>query len=102
MGLVDGLALVLSGRGREAGPGLERTLQAASVLGARPTEMAARALRAEISGDASDLPDPSTVVASVAEAVVLRAHVVLGNEAARRPLGAAARMLIAPGLLFGI
>jgi hypothetical protein len=57
---------------------------------------------AEISSDPSRLPDPPAVASSLAESLVLRAHVALGNEAALEPLRRAARALAAPGLVVGV
>jgi class 3 adenylate cyclase len=102
MGLLGALALVLAGRRTEAGPWAERSVHAARVLGARPTEIGALALLAEIRGDGSSLPDPPAVTGSVAESLVLRAHVALGHDAAQEPLHRAARALAAPGLLLGL
>jgi tetratricopeptide (TPR) repeat protein len=102
MGVLCALGLVLSGRGDEAGPWAERAIGAARVLQARPTEVAARAVLTEISGDPTGLPEPPAVASSVAEALVLRAHAALGNEAAREALRRAAESLVAPGLLAGI
>ena len=102
MGLLGALALVLSGRSAEAGPWAERSVNAARVLEARPTEIGALALLAEIRGDASCLPDPPAVAGSVAEILVLRAHVAVGNAAAQEALLGAARALAAPGLLLGL
>jgi hypothetical protein len=99
MGVLCALALVLSGSTEEARSWAERAVRAARVLGARPTELAARSLLAEICGDGSDLPAPPVVAASVAESLLLRAHAALGSEAARQGLGRAAQVLVAPGLL---
>src|SRR5262249_10128085 len=99
MGVLCALALVLSGSTEEARSWAERAVRAARVLGARPTELAARSLLAEIGGDDSDLPAPPVVAASVAESLRLRAHAALGSEAARQGLGRAAQVLVAPGLL---
>jgi class 3 adenylate cyclase/tetratricopeptide (TPR) repeat protein len=102
IGMLCALGLVLAGRAPEAGPWAERAMRASRVLESRPTEVAASALRAEISGDPSGLPAPPAVASSLAESLVLRAHVALGNEAARDPLRRAARSLAAPGLLIGL
>ena len=101
-GLVGALGLVLSGRADEATPWAERALRAARVLGARPTEVAAQALLAEISRRDADLPPPPAVAGSVAETLVLRAHASLGRSDARQALQRAADSLVAPGLLLGL
>jgi hypothetical protein len=99
LGVLGALARVLSGSAEEARPWAERALRAARVIGAGPMELAARALLAEIGGDDADLPAPPAVASSVAECLLLRAHAVLGNDAARQALTRAARSLAAPGLL---
>ena len=83
-------------------PWAERSVNAARVLEARPTEIGALALLAEIRGDASGLPDPPAVASSVAETLVLRAHVALGRDELRPVLRRAADGLVAPGLLVGL
>ena len=70
--------------------------------GARPTQMGAQALLAEIDGDDSELPDPPVVAASIAETLVLRAHVALGRAAMRPALHRASVALAAPGLVLGV
>jgi class 3 adenylate cyclase/tetratricopeptide (TPR) repeat protein len=102
MGLLCALSLVLTGRRDEAAPWAERALGAATVLGSRPTEIAALALLAEINEDASELPDPPAVASSIAETLVLRAHVALGRHDLRPFLRRAAEGLVAPGLLLGL
>jgi tetratricopeptide (TPR) repeat protein len=101
-GLVCALGLVVSGRPGEAVRWAQRALGAARILGARPTEVAAQALLAEISGRESDLPAPPAVAGSIAETLVLRAHVALGRADARPALQRAADALAAPGLLLGL
>jgi class 3 adenylate cyclase/tetratricopeptide (TPR) repeat protein len=102
MGMLCALCLVLSGCPEEARPWAERSVRAARVLEARPTEVAAVALLAEITGDASALPPAPAVASSVAEALVLRAHAASGDGEARQSLQRAAQSLVAPGLLIGI
>ena len=102
MGLFFALGLVVAGRRAEARPWAERALGAARKLGARPTQMAALALLAEINGDDSELPDPPVVASSVAETLVLRAHVALGRTDVRPALQRAAGALAAPGLLLRV
>jgi class 3 adenylate cyclase len=102
MGVLCALALVLCGDAERARSWAERAARAARVIGARPIELAARALLAEIDGDGSDLPGPPAVAASVAESLLLRAHVAVGNQSAREALMLAARTLVAPGLLAGV
>jgi class 3 adenylate cyclase/tetratricopeptide (TPR) repeat protein len=102
VGVLSAFALLLAGRTAEAGTWAERAVGAARVLEARPTEIAALALLAEINGDPTDLPAPPIVASSVAESLLLRAHVALGNAEAREPLQRAVRSLVAPGLLIGL
>ncbi len=102
MGLLCSMSFVLAGRHTEAVPWAERALSAANVLGVRPTRIAALALLAEISRDASELPDPPAVASSVSEILVLRAHVALGRDELRPVLRRAADGLVAPGLLVGL
>jgi hypothetical protein len=102
MGVLCALALVLLHKPEEAAPWAERAVRAARVLGARPIEVAGRALLAEITGDDSDLPEQPAAASSVAESLVLRAHAVLGNEIARQELRRAAQTLVAPGLLSAV
>jgi class 3 adenylate cyclase/tetratricopeptide (TPR) repeat protein len=102
MGMLCALCLVLSGCPEEARPWAEKSLRAARVLEARPTEVAAVALLAEITGDSSALPDAPAVASSVAEALVLRAHAASGDPSARLSLQRAAQSLVAPGLLIGL
>ena len=100
--LLGALGLVLSGRPTDAGPWAERALRAARTLEARPTEVAAQALLAEIRQREVDLPPAPIVAGSVAETLVLRAHTVLGRSGARPALQRAANALVAPGLLLGL
>ncbi len=100
--LLGALGLVLSGRAGDAGPWAQRALQAARTLDARPTEVAAQALLAEIRQQERDLPPAPVVAGSVAETLVLRAHAVLGRPDARAALQRAADALVSPGLLLGL
>jgi hypothetical protein len=102
MGMLCAFGLVLSGRPDDARPWAEKSVRAARVLEARPTEVAALALLAEITGDASALPAAPAVASSVAEALVLRAHAASGDASARQSLQQASQLLVAPGLLIGI
>jgi hypothetical protein len=98
-GALDALILVLAGRLEEARPWAERAQSAAVVLGAKPAEMVASALLAEISGDRSLLPAASSRATSVADTVVLRGHAVLGDPDAGDAVRHAAKALAVPGLL---
>ena len=101
--LLGALGLVLSGRDERGRPrGRERALRAARILEARPTEVAAQALLAEIRQREADLPPAPAVAGSVAETLVLRAHAALGRSDARQALQRAADSLVAPGLLLGL
>jgi hypothetical protein len=102
VGILSAFALLLAGRTAEAATRAERAVGAARSLEARPAEIAALALLAEINGDPTGLPAPPVVASSVAESLLLRAHVALGNAEAREPLERAARSLVAPGLLIGL
>ncbi|HUY21604.1 MAG TPA: adenylate/guanylate cyclase domain-containing protein [Acidimicrobiales bacterium] len=101
-GLLNGLALVLAGRATEARPCVELAADAARALGAGPTAAAAAALLAEITGDVGVLPRAPASAGSVSDAVVLRAHAVLGDADAARALRRAAQDLAVPGLLLGL
>jgi hypothetical protein len=102
MSVLCAVALVVSGSTEEARPWAERAARAARVLNAWPIELAARSLLGEIRGDDSELPEPPAAASSVAEALLLRAHASLGNEAARQALVQASDLLVAPGLLTGL
>lgn len=101
-GVMTGLALVVSGRPDEARPWVERAQRAARLLGAAPVERAAIAVRAEIEGDAESLPVPGSESLSIGEALVLRAHAAMGDEACLDRLLRVVGPLAAPGLLTGI
>jgi class 3 adenylate cyclase/tetratricopeptide (TPR) repeat protein len=100
--VVYALALVLSGRGQEARPWVERAAGAALALNATATAKAARALWAEITGDLSDLPPAPGTVDSFAGALVLRARAAHGDAAASEVLGRASRALAMPGLVLAL
>lgn len=101
-GVLRALGLILAGRRDESRPWAERALAAARRLDARPAAAAAAALVAELDEDPSGLPDPPVVAGSISEALVLRAHAVLGDGSAREALQRAAAALAAPGLLGGV
>jgi len=101
-GALDALTLVLAGRPDEARPWAERAASAARVLEARPAEVVAAALLAEIDRDPSALPELPVGDYSAADAIVLRAHAVLGDEGALVQLREAAKFLAMPGLLSGV
>ena len=93
------LALVLGGRAGEARPWVERAAAAARVLNAPATARATDALRAELSGDTSALPPPSSVAQSVTDILVLRAYAALGDDGAVAALSTATREMGMPGLM---
>jgi class 3 adenylate cyclase len=101
-GVLRALGLILTGRLDAARPWAERAAVAARRLDARPAAVAAAALVAEIDKDATGLPAPPVVAGSISEALVLRAHAVLGDQAAYEALRRAAASLATPGLLAGI
>jgi hypothetical protein len=96
------VALVLAGRLTEARPLVERAAAAARALNARPVEVAAAALWAEIAGDTTGLPPPSTTPGGVADVLVLRAYAAVGDETAADTLRRATATLAMPGLMLGI
>jgi tetratricopeptide (TPR) repeat protein len=100
-GLLNGLALVLVGRGADALPWIDRAAQAARALEASPTAVAAAALRAEITGETDGLAPAPKSATSVSEALVLRAHAASGDPAATEALRRCAQRLAMPGLLLG-
>jgi hypothetical protein len=102
LGVFCAAALVMAGAAEEARPLAERAVRAARVLDARPIELAARSVLAEIGGDEPDLPPPPVIASSVAESLLLRAHAASGNDEARQSLLRAAQVLVAPGLLTGL
>jgi tetratricopeptide (TPR) repeat protein len=99
--IVYALALVLGGNPDAAGPLIERAGAAAHALRAGPTAIAAAALRAEITGDTSALPDVADSVGGVADALVVRARAVHGDAVAVEMLRAASRALAMPVLALG-
>ncbi len=99
--MLNGLTLILGGRGDDALPFVERALEAGQALRAPPALAAAAALAAEVTG-AGDLPPRPASVASIAEALVVRAHAAAGDAAALESLRRGARTLAAPGLLLGL
>jgi class 3 adenylate cyclase/tetratricopeptide (TPR) repeat protein len=101
-GVLNGLALVLAGRGAEALPCVERAAAAAQALHALPAAAAATALRAEITGTAAGLAAAPEAAAGVSEALLLRAHVVTGDTRAAAALRRSATVLAMPGLLLGL
>ena len=91
-GVLSGLALVLDGRGADALPWVERTIESARALDAPPAGAAAAALRAEITGDVTGLPPAPASAGSVEEALILRAHAAPGRHLGpRRPAPVRAR-----------
>jgi hypothetical protein len=101
-GVFYAIGLVLAGRGSEALPWVERSGRAARALDAAPASTVAIALRAEITGDIADLPEPPAEPASVSDVLVLRAHAVRGDPSASAALHRAVTRLAMPGLAAGI
>ena len=98
--IVEGLMLVLAGRGEEAERSLQRVRRGGERVDSRSTVLAAEALLAEVSGDVAGLPaDPP---AGLAGAFVLRARARAGDEGAGARLRSVAVELAAPGLLEGL
>ena len=93
------LALVLAGRPDEALPWVERTANAARVLNARTAGEAAAALRAEITGNADDLPPRPDAARGLTDMLVLRAHAALGDPSALAILREATEYMAMPGLM---
>jgi tetratricopeptide (TPR) repeat protein len=102
VGVLNGLALVLAGRGPEALPWVERAAEAARALDAPPAAAAAAALRAEIAGTTAGLPPAPASVSSISEALLLRAYAVQGAPDAGAALRRGAHALAMPGLLLGL
>jgi len=102
VGVWPGLALVLVGRPADASPLIQRAAGAAHVLGARPIETAAAALKAEIDGSTSELPPPPSQIGGISDALVVRAHAMTGGAAAGETLRQAATAFGMPGLLAGL
>jgi len=96
------LALVLAGREAEAAPLLDRAHAAATQLEATATMTAAAALRAEIQRDPSLLPPLPLAARSLADVLVLRAHVACGNSVAESDFHAATVAFAAPGLRLSV
>jgi hypothetical protein len=101
-GVLSGLALVLGGRGAEALPLVERTVESARALDAPPAAAAAAALRAEITGDTTGLPAAPASAGSVGEGLILRAYAARGDASAIETLRRCAPDLAMPGLLLGL
>jgi class 3 adenylate cyclase/tetratricopeptide (TPR) repeat protein len=101
-GVLNALALVLAGRNAEALPWVERAAEAARALDATPSLAAAAALRAEITGETGDLPPAPVTATSISQALVLRAHVALGDATTGKALRRSAQALVTPGLLGGL
>jgi hypothetical protein len=101
-GVLNGLALVLEGRGAEALPWVERAAAAARALDAPPAATVAAALRAEVTGATTDLPPAPDAASSISEALLLRAHAVRGDRSALEALRRDAPALAMSGLLLGL
>jgi len=101
-GVLNGLALVLAGRGGDALPWVERAVASARALEAAPAAAAAAALRAEITADPSGPSATPRAGASIAEALMVRAHAARGDVSALEQLHRCAQELVMPGLLLGL
>ncbi len=101
-GVFHAIALVVSGRSKEAQPWVERSARAAKALDAAPTSSVAIALLAEITGDSADLPEAPAEPQSVSDVLVLRAHAASGDSDAVAALHNAVARLAMPGLAAGI
>jgi class 3 adenylate cyclase/tetratricopeptide (TPR) repeat protein len=100
-GIVPALALVLAGREAEAVPWLERAGDAVRGVQAPAVQRAAEAINAEVEGRAPEF-DADLSQLSIAEALVLRAHALAGDQKAKAELRRMADALAAPGLLIGL
>lgn len=98
-GVSHALALVLAGRGADALELIDRVAAAAATLGSPAVGTAAAALRAEVTGDPTGLPDPPAPAQGVADVLVLRAHVAVTGRSTPADLRRAAHRLGAPGLV---
>jgi hypothetical protein len=102
LGVFRALALILAGREAEAEPLIDRAYEASSLLKANGATKAAAALRAEIRREPSLLPplpqpiSPNTL--SIADVLVLRAHVACGDSVSENSYRAALTAIAAPGL----
>jgi len=102
-----GLALVLAGRPAEARASLEDALRSAELVKAWPSEVASRALLAEVAFRAGDIDGAEKQLAAigdrvpggVAGALVHRVQTLLDVDGAIEALRADAEELFAPGLL---
>jgi class 3 adenylate cyclase/tetratricopeptide (TPR) repeat protein len=106
-------ALVVTGRGPEAQPWINRAMEAARALDATPALIASAALTAEVQNDATMLddlleelpPGRSFGTRSIAGALVMRARAVGGDASALEALDSLVRTtggLSMPGLMLGI
>jgi class 3 adenylate cyclase/tetratricopeptide (TPR) repeat protein len=95
------LMLVLAGRQSEALQPAERAESVAIQMGAKPVQLMAGAIRAEVKGDRSLLPPIPDDPMSASGAVVLRAHAVLGDTDAAAELRRVTALMAMPGLLAG-
>lgn len=94
--VVHGLVAVLAGAGPAALADIEQAGAVAERVGAGPARLAARALRAEVTGDLGGLPDDPPK--GVAGALVLRARAVHGDRASADELARRSADLAVPGL----
>ncbi|MFZ0666405.1 MAG: adenylate/guanylate cyclase domain-containing protein [Acidimicrobiales bacterium] len=92
------ISLVVSGRGPEALPWIERAAQAAAALEAWPALLATKALRAMVTGDLSELPEPSYEPGGLADVLILRARALTGDAESKSALRRAVVKLAMPGL----
>jgi class 3 adenylate cyclase len=100
-GLLNGLALQLSGRSEHARPWIERAALAAEALDASGAVLGAAALLAEVVGDVTELP-PAVPAASLGELLVLRARAIAGEEEAAELFKQSCLVLAMPGLAAGL
>jgi class 3 adenylate cyclase/tetratricopeptide (TPR) repeat protein len=100
-GLLNGLALQLSGRTEHARPWIERAALAADALDASGASLGAAALLAEIVGDVTELP-PAVPATSLGELLVLRARAAAGEAEAGELLKHSCVELAMPALAAGV
>ncbi|MGA2211217.1 MAG: adenylate/guanylate cyclase domain-containing protein [Acidimicrobiales bacterium] len=97
-GVFRALALMLAGRADEAEQWVDRAHAAAVQLDARAAMSLATALRAELRRDPSLLPPVPAAPESLADLLVLRAHVVCGDSGSKSAYTAGLTAFAAPGL----
>lgn len=95
------IGLVVSGRSADALPLVDRCIKAALALDSHCALTAANALRAEITGDLTELPAAVKDAHSVSELLVLRAYATSGDPDAAASLKSGAERMAMPGLATG-